>query len=112
MSPLQQARLAHRDSHRQPVTIPAKTSATHTPGPWYIRFDDPEKVSAGGTGIAVMSGHSRDASERQANARLIAAAPALLALAQRWMTWANGPVVPIAIRMQLQEDTRKVIESL
>ena len=33
MSPLQNARIAHRDSHRQPVTIPAQTTASHTPMP-------------------------------------------------------------------------------
>lgn len=47
--------------------------------------------------------------EAEANARLIASAPEMLAIAQRWMTWATGPVVPIAIRMQLQEDTRAAI---
>lgn len=33
----------------------------------------------------------------------------LVAIAQRWMAWATGPVVPISIRMQLQEDTRAAL---
>jgi hypothetical protein len=61
-------------------------------------------------GILATCGNNRRArGEQEANARLIAAAPELLQIAQRWITWATGPVVPIAIRMKLQEDTQAAI---
>lgn len=56
---------------------------THTPGPWYtgINDDDSDKVFQDGSGVAIMSGGRRSQAERDANARLIAAAPDLLAFA-------------------------------
>jgi len=51
----------------------------HTPGPWHTGIDDSDKVfAADRDGIAVMSGGRRYQAERDANARLIAAAPELL----------------------------------
>lgn len=61
----------------------------HTPGPWILRPDDPEKVrdSDSAHGIAVMSGGSRSIAEREANAHLIAAAPDLLHALDSLLTW-------------------------
>lgn len=52
----------------------------HTPGPWYTGtgIDDSDKVYQNGSGVAVMSGAKRYQAERDANAKLIAAAPDLL----------------------------------
>lgn len=56
-------------------------TAQPTPGPWEVSPLDGEKVRdhRNEVGIAVMSGYYREVDERQANARLIAAAPDLLA---------------------------------
>lgn len=60
----------------------------HTPGPWEVRHDDAEKVEANdGEGVAVMSGGHRGTVERAANARLIAAAPELLAALRIIAEW-------------------------
>jgi len=53
-------------------------TTTHTPGPWAVGIDDPEKVFQDGSGVATMSGGRRSEQERRANARLIASAPELL----------------------------------
>lgn len=53
--------------------------AKHTPGPWRVHPEDVEKVIQSSQGVAVMSGMLRDTIEREANARLIASAPDLLA---------------------------------
>lgn len=45
----------------------------------------------------------------RAEAEAQSTAPDGLAIAQRWMAWATGPVVPIAVRMQLQADTEAFI---
>lgn len=97
------------------------TAVQHTPGPWRIELvgefgnlsqrvmgngEPQEGIPHGGNFVATVA---RSIGRGAANARLIAAAPDGLAIAQRWMAWAMGPVVPIAIRIQLQADTEAFI---
>ena len=63
---------------------------THTPGPWKV-YRTKDGTAILGIGDAESGGITdanfglwRSGEEREANARLIAAAPALLAIAQRW----------------------------
>lgn len=94
-----------------------KTS--HTPGPWNVEhpYGEPGVYVTGPNTGLIAKLYMPDAGMHvadkpvtiDANARLIAAAPDLLAIAQRWMEWATGPVVPIAVRMSIQEDTRAAI---
>lgn len=51
-----------------------------------------------------------DGAEQLANACLIAAAPELLAIAQRWLQWTQGGVQPIAVRIALEADTLAAVE--
>lgn len=52
----------------------------HTPGPWKVDEDAPVIVSAqDGTDIAIASGRAERGTVQEANARLIAAAPEMLA---------------------------------
>jgi len=73
----------------------------HTPGPWTMhpRFDDGAEVRAiapvAWCGVATTVGSSGsqsiDAAEARANARLIAAAPDLLAALERLFRWGSWP---------------------
>lgn len=67
-------------------------SAEHTPGPWHIEsgmnggfeIGAPQRgISGGLLVIAARSGHSSMVNEMRGNARLIAAAPELLAALER-----------------------------
>lgn len=51
-------------------------AATHTPGPWFANHG---AVNAQDVPIALADDYSKSQSEREANARLIAAAPDMLA---------------------------------
>lgn len=61
-----------------------KTTTSHTPGPWYYRPEEPSVESQLQTGYNVLIAECRGSSsvppdQARANARLIAAAPELLA---------------------------------
>jgi len=61
---------------------------THTPGPWRQvdvrnQFDQVERVVVKGTSVIATIGHRHIEAEREANARLIASAPDLLAALER-----------------------------
>lgn len=94
-----------------------KTS--HTPGPWVARAVSDERFHPSKIGYDIEAhpdfnngfpvAHVSGSADMHANARLIAASPELLVIVQRWMTWATGPVVPIAVRMALQADTEAAI---
>ena len=58
-------------------------STKHTPGPWRVHPTNKERVIQSSQDIASMSGIFRDTVERESNARLIAAAPELLAVLQQ-----------------------------
>lgn len=70
-------------------------SARHTPGPWHIHPDHPRAVDAsGGVEICVAQFAIRQGGndvqmvvEAEANARLIAAAPDLLAALENALRW-------------------------
>lgn len=77
------------------VNAPSRTaSSAHTPGPWYVAVDAEgfSEIHKGGEHVGAViyntGGHARDEedrrwhAERTANARLIAAAPELLAALQ------------------------------
>jgi hypothetical protein len=76
------------------VTQTGASSAQHTPGPWQWNPDDHE-ISDGGSldaqrrRVALAIGYD---AEYEANARLIAAAPDLLAAAKDWVRWTNGEI--------------------
>lgn len=85
----------------RPVNTPATEQvAQHTPGPW--RFDEdwrrlPTIFGADGNKVAIIEKDRVDAfgwvkplDERRANARLIEAAPFLLAAVQNLLTWRDG----------------------
>ncbi len=59
------------------------STKTHTPGPWRVHPKNNERVIQSSEDIAVMCGIFRDTIEREANARLIAAAPELLAMVKK-----------------------------
>lgn len=64
--------------------------SAHSPGPWEVRFfrSKSHRIDAPGWNeLAVVYGNEDDDLDRQgrANARLIAAAPELLAVARRWL---------------------------
>jgi hypothetical protein len=91
-------------------------AAKHTAGPWtdsHNGRDDirvfAESVADSPRCVAKINTPLNRSLEACANARLIAAAPELLNIALRWMEWATGPVVPIAVRMKLQDDTRSAL---
>jgi len=54
----------------------------HTPGPWYVDSDNKSRVLAETFQFLQASAHGAPESEWHANARLIAAAPDLLAVLQ------------------------------
>lgn len=68
----------------------------HTPGPWWLDDDGFVASGSGDTYATVADPHcgDRDIDERESNARLIAAAPELLAALQSVMTWWAESVPP------------------
>ena len=82
----------------------------HTPGKWSLHPTDREKVCANQQGIAVMSGMYRDTIEREANAALIAQAPAMLETLEMVERCFNAdPVDPLQAFMVI-ERVREVIK--
>lgn len=81
----------------------------HTPGPWHIRkgpdryiVADPEKVDGGISWVTVARAYP-DAKEQDANARLIAAAPELLAACEaalRYLDYTD----PMGVESQEEQD--------
>jgi hypothetical protein len=64
------------------VVMSQAVTIGHSPGPWRASKDDSRRVSiraANGQAIALMSGTTSFARQRDANAALLAAAPELLA---------------------------------
>jgi hypothetical protein len=76
--------------------IPTDQQASHTPGPWSNEriWDTPEcriHVLVGGVPMALAEAYTmRNAGEKEANARLIAAAPDLLASLKEMGDWIAG----------------------
>ena len=66
----------------------------HTPGPWFQESPDTVSDSNGGLVAAVYPGAPR-ASQIDANARLIAAAPELLEALQRLLTAPEGSTMAL-----------------
>ena len=62
-------------------TPSAAPLAGHTPGPWTVRYDTMVLANCDGVSVPIAQPYNLagNATEQQANARLIAAAPALLA---------------------------------
>lgn len=60
----------------------------HTPGPWAASFEDRELFvkSGAGTEVAIVCKYRMVPGERESNAHLIAAAPALLAETEKFAT--------------------------
>ena len=92
----------------------------HTEGPWTINsvyqtlVDAPSGICGGSrlicsTEVGNKNGDAYDwqiDQQNAANARLIAAAPDLLEIAQRWRDWSQaGEVKPVSVRMKLEADT-------
>jgi hypothetical protein len=76
--------------------------AKHTPGPWSIKYGTNvfgDRIDTGHPGcVATCGGHSSNqvdcGPENRANARLIAAAPDLLAAAVAVLAWADREAMP------------------
>lgn len=87
-----------------------QTTANHTPVPWVVTTDN--RIFHRLDHVASCA----DTAQGDANAEFIARAvnshEGLLDIARRWMEWATGPVVPIAVLMTLQDDTRAAISSV
>ena len=79
-------------------------STQHTPGPWYVAEEHPSRngittpdsfrhlcVSTPRGDITCFQGYGRGDIECEANARLITAAPDLLAACQAVLDWARTP---------------------
>ena len=74
-------------------------TAEYTPGPWEVYVEQVRKADSGHPVIARTTvyrpsrytGREIHEAERDANARLIAAAPALLEAAQAALTWWSNP---------------------
>ena len=69
----------------------------HTPGPWELAWEDGKHgvigQTTGGKLVAIVGNNPDDGrnDERKANARLIAAAPDLLAACEAVLKWAETP---------------------
>lgn len=71
------------------------TDTTHTPGPWIVTPDDyavyeTDDHGQRGETVCVLSGYGSNKSLRNANARLIAAAPELLAALEEFCRECDG----------------------
>jgi len=88
------------------------TQPAHTPGPWYVDSCDDDLVfSANGLHIATVGNeHQPDqsAEEITANARLIAAAPDLLAAAEKVIaSWQSGDLAAAVRQLDAAIDLAK-----
>ncbi len=63
----------------------------HTPGPWRVETGYPSVSSRQAPDLALCNDQAIPMSERLANARLIAAAPCLLAALQAVVAWMDAP---------------------
>ena len=77
------------------TTTPNTPSTKHTPGPWIVQITGGEYESVCAmnppdTGGTLINVYALDFDTRAANARLIAAAPELLAACQQWITEAEA----------------------
>jgi hypothetical protein len=81
------------------VSAPAGKSSSpagkHTPGPWTVGEDG--DIYAGGACVAQVVGAPDGVAEAEANGRLIASAPALLAALEVADDFMNGPKPPAGI---------------
>lgn len=85
----------------------------HTPGPWTVQFptsDDPElAIVGGGRVIADMFGVSGNQPD---NARLIAAAPELLKIVQKFVNALNTNYSASTMNYEFGADARHLLRSL